>query len=188
VHRDVDRRHVVATTRRRTAHPLADVQHRRLVPPPLADDDPPVELDLLHRPAHGLGRGGVGLVAGTATHEPGRIDRRRLGHPDHLEREQLFHSNLVGDAQPARSKGGREHRRARTARCVSLGAARPTNRAWRISVSYQCRKCRLPVNTMARWWRSATSIAISSRIEPPGWMIAVTPAAAAIWIPSGNGK
>ena len=25
------------------------------------------------------------------------------------------------------------------------------------------------------WWRSATSMAISSRIEPPGWMIAVTP-------------
>ena len=46
----------------------------------------------------------------------------------------------------------------------------------------------MPVKTMARWWRSATSIAISSRIEPPGWMIAVTPAWAAIWIPSGNGK
>ena len=41
---------------------------------------------------------------------------------------------------------------------------------------------------MARWWRSATSIAISSRIEPPGWMIAVTPAPAAAWMPSGNGK
>ena len=47
---------------------------------------------------------------------------------------------------------------------------------------------RRPVNTIARWWRSATSIAISSRIEPPGWMIAVTPALAAIWMPSGNGK
>ncbi len=52
----------------------------------------------------------------------------------------------------------------------------------------QCRKWRRPVNTIARWCRSATSIAISSRIEPPGWMIAVTPALAAIWIPSGNGK
>ena len=45
-----------------------------------------------------------------------------------------------------------------------------------------------PVNTIARWCRSATSIAISSRIEPPGWMIAVTPALAATWMPSGNGK
>src|SRR5450759_5109821 len=52
----------------------------------------------------------------------------------------------------------------------------------------QWRKWRRPVKTMARWWRSATSMAISSRIEPPGWMIAETPAWAAIWIPSGKGK
>jgi hypothetical protein len=56
------------------------------------------------------------------------------------------------------------------------------------SMTGQWRKWRRPVNTIARWCRSATSIAISSRIEPPGWMIAVTPALAAIWIPSGNGK
>ena len=49
-------------------------------------------------------------------------------------------------------------------------------------------KWRRPVKTMAMWWRSATSMAISSRIEPPGWMIAVTPAPAAAWMPSGNGK
>ena len=49
-------------------------------------------------------------------------------------------------------------------------------------------KWRRPVKTMAMWCRSATSIAISSRIEPPGWMIAVTPAWAAAAIPSGNGK
>ncbi len=53
---------------------------------------------------------------------------------------------------------------------------------------HQCLKCRLPVNTIARWCRSATSIAISSRTDPPGWMMAVTPACAAIWMPSGNGK
>ena len=56
------------------------------------------------------------------------------------------------------------------------------------SADRQCRKCRRPVKTIARWWRSATSMAISSRIEPPGWMIAVTPADAAAAIPSGNGK
>ncbi len=44
---------------------------------------------------------------------------------------------------------------------------------------HQWRKWRRPVKTIARWWRSAISIAISSRIEPPGWMIAVTPATAA---------
>ena len=53
---------------------------------------------------------------------------------------------------------------------------------------HQWRKCRRPVKTMARWCRSASSMAISSRIEPPGWMIAVTPADAASWMPSGNGK
>ena len=52
----------------------------------------------------------------------------------------------------------------------------------------QCLKWRRPVKTIAMWWRSAASIAISSRMLPPGWMIAVTPAWAAIWMPSGNGK
>ena len=42
-------------------------------------------------------------------------------------------------------------------------------------ITDQWLKCRLPVNTIARWCRSATSIAISSRMEPPGWMIAVMP-------------
>ena len=129
------------------ADPFADVEHRRLVALALADDDPAGELDLVHRPAHRLGRGRVGLVVGAATHEPGRLDRRGFGDPDHLEREQLFHR-----------------------------------------VEPQWRKWRRPVKTMARWWRSATSIAISSRIEPPGWMIAVTPAPAAAWMPSGKGK
>ena len=55
-------RHVVASGRR-PPDPLADVEHRRLVAFALADDDPPVELDLVHRPAHRLGRRGVGLVA-----------------------------------------------------------------------------------------------------------------------------
>ena len=52
----------------------------------------------------------------------------------------------------------------------------------------QWRKWRRPVKTIARWCRSATSIAISSRREPPGWMIAVTPAIAAWAMASGNGK
>ena len=142
IDRDVHPRHVVAVA---IGPPdaFADVQHRRLVPLALADDDPPGEVDLVHRPAHRLGRRGIRLVLGSAAHEPGRCDGRRLGHADHLEREQLLH---------------------------------------------QCRKCRRPVNTIARWCRSASSIAISSRMEPPGWMIAVTPADAASWMPSGNGK
>src|SRR2546427_808717 len=38
------------------------------------------------------------------------------------------------------------------------------------------------------WLLFAVSIIIASRSEPPGWMIAVTPARAATSMPSGNGK
>ena len=134
---------------------LADVEHRRLVALALADDDPPGDVDLVHRPAHRLGRQPVGAVPVAAAHEARRRDRRRLGDAHHLEGEQLFHRGLRGLESVRRVSG---------------------------------RKCRRPVKTIARWCRSATSMAISSRIEPPGWMIAVTPAPAATWIPSGNGK
>jgi hypothetical protein len=70
---------------------LADVQHRRLVTLPLADDDPPGELDLVHRPAHRLDRRPVGLVLLATAHETRRSKGRRLGDPNHLERKQLFH-------------------------------------------------------------------------------------------------
>ena len=136
---------------------LADEQHRRLVALALADDDRAGELDLVHRPAHRLDRGAVGVVLLASAHEAGGGQRRRLGDPDHLQREQLSTRYLELSAE--------------------LQAA-----------AHQCRKCRFPVNTIAMWWRSATSIAISSRIEPPGWTIAVIPAWAAIWMPSGNGK
>ena len=61
VDRDVDRR-ARRRAGRRPPDALADVEHRRLVALALADDDPAGELDLVHRPAHRLGRGGVGLV------------------------------------------------------------------------------------------------------------------------------
>ena len=62
IDRDVDPRDIVAIGAG-PADPLADVQHRRLVAFALADDDPAGEVDLVHRPAHRLGRGGVGGVA-----------------------------------------------------------------------------------------------------------------------------
>ena len=40
----------------------------------------------------------------------------------------------------------------------------------------QCRKWRIPVNTMAMPAASAAAITSSSRTEPPGWMTAVAPA------------
>jgi hypothetical protein len=154
---DVDPRHL--GVREVAADPLADVEHRGFVALALADDDPAAELDLVHGPAHRLGGRGVRRVALAATHEPRRVDGRRLGDPDHLEGEQLLHRvslSLLGHGARGRRATG------------------------------QCRKWRRPVKTIAMWWRSATSIAISSRIEPPGWMIAVTPAVAAAWIPSGE--
>ena len=51
----------------------------------------PRDVGLVHRPAHRLGRGPVGLVALAAAHEPRGRDRCGLGDADHLEREQLLH-------------------------------------------------------------------------------------------------
>jgi hypothetical protein len=90
VHGDVDPRDVVAV-RAGPPDPLPDVEHRGLVALALADDDPAGEVDLVHRPAHRLGRGGVGAVLVATTHEPRRLDGRGLGDPDHLEREELLH-------------------------------------------------------------------------------------------------
>ena len=100
-------------------------------------------------------------------------DRGRLRHADHLERKEAFHG-----LDPLS-----ELSRARREAAPGTGASAGPDQ-----LAHQWRKCRRPVKTMAMWWRSATSIAISSRMEPPGWMIAVTPAWAAIWMPSGNGK
>ena len=59
VDRDVDSRDVVASAPR-PPDLLADVEHRSLVALALADDDRAGEVDLVHRPAHRLGRGRVG--------------------------------------------------------------------------------------------------------------------------------
>jgi hypothetical protein len=52
----------------------------------------------------------------------------------------------------------------------------------------QCRKWRAPVNTIVSPCSLAAAITSSSRIEPPGWMTALAPAAARTSIPSRNGK
>ena len=52
----------------------------------------------------------------------------------------------------------------------------------------QWRKWRSPVKTMAMPCSSAASITSASRIEPPGWTTASTPASAAASSPSRNGK
>ena len=54
--------------------------------------------------------------------------------------------------------------------------------------SPQCRKWRMPVNTIAMPASSAALMTSSSRIDPPGWITAVAPASAATSSPSENGK
>ena len=117
VDRDVHARDVVAI-RAGPPDPLADVQHRRLVALALADDDPSGEVDLVHRPAHRLGRGRIGGVLLALTHEPRRFDRGGLRHPDHLEREQLLHRSWPSrppsawrELMPEMSAAGEDHRR-----------------------------------------------------------------------------
>ena len=46
----------------------------------------------------------------------------------------------------------------------------------------------MPVNTMAIPAESAAAMTSSSRIDPPGWISAVTPASIAASTPSANGK
>ena len=75
---------------------LADEEHGRLVALPLADDDPPGELDLVHRPAHRLDGRSVRLILLAAAHEPRGSKRRRLSDADHLERKELFHYHHSG--------------------------------------------------------------------------------------------
>ena len=53
---------------------------------------------------------------------------------------------------------------------------------------HQCLKWRSPVKTMAMPCSLAAAMTSSSRIEPPGWMTSVAPAATAPSRPSGNGK
>ena len=52
----------------------------------------------------------------------------------------------------------------------------------------QCLKWRTPVNTIAMPFSSAAAMDSASRIEPPGWITARMPAAAAVSMPSRNGK
>src|SRR5690606_13564211 len=52
----------------------------------------------------------------------------------------------------------------------------------------QWRKCRRPVNTMDMPCSSAAAITSASRMEPPGWITAAMPAAAAASMPSRKGK
>jgi hypothetical protein len=109
---------------------LADVQHRRLVAFALADDDRARHVELVHRPAHRLGRRAIGLMPVAPAHVPRGCDRGRLRDPDHLEGEKLFQglplSRTDRVRQPVRAQGVDEHVSARTLRFVSERAEATT--------------------------------------------------------------
>ncbi len=90
IDRDVDLGRLAAV-RVPPAQLLADVQHRRLVPLALTDDDRRGDVELVHRLAHRLRRGAVGLVTVAPAHVPRARDGGRFGHADHLQREELLH-------------------------------------------------------------------------------------------------
>jgi hypothetical protein len=66
---------------------LADEQHRRLVALALADHDGAVDRQLVHLLAHGIDGGLVGVLLVAAPAQLRGGDRRPLGHPHDLDRQ-----------------------------------------------------------------------------------------------------
>ena len=120
----------------------------------------------------------------------GQVNVRR-GQAD-LERLLLLHADVararavVADEdrrEPGREAAVDEHFDAR----LEVGERRLRDRGAGHEDRAQCRKCRSPVNTIASPSSSAFSMIASSRIAPPGWITAATPAAAAASMPSSKG-
>jgi len=59
---------------------------------------------------------------------------------------------------------------------------------YKLAFEPECRKWRIPVNTIASPASSAAAMTSSSRIDPPGWITAVAPASTAASNPSAKGK
>src|SRR6185312_1389004 len=103
----------------------------------------------------------------------GTLVENQRRHPRAI-REEL--SNLHAHSWRLIHPGGRG---------LDCAARKPLRLAAR---SVQCRKWRVPVNTIATLCASAASITFASFTEPPGWITAVAPASMATSRPSGNGK
>ena len=73
------------------AHLLADIEHRRLVALALADHHSAVYGEAVERRSHRIDRDLIGGPLVPAAHQPGCRERRRLGHPDRLERKVPVH-------------------------------------------------------------------------------------------------
>ena len=89
-----------------------------------------------------------------------------------------------GDDRGADRRAGRGRQSGPPRQVALQGRAEPAA----ATPAPQCRKCLLPVNTIARPCSSAAAITSASRTDPPGCTTAVAPAAATASSPSRNGK
>src|SRR3984957_5929157 len=78
----------------------------------------------------------------------------------------------------------RHSRRLRTLPSQRVFAAAATHDEY----FHQCRKWRMPVNTIAMPCSSAAAMTSASRFEPPGWITDLIPSSATASSPSRNGK
>src|SRR4051794_12568480 len=138
--------------------------------------------DLAMRPADLLPARGVGHVDPRAHH----VGRRRAGllerGDQHLERAP----RLVVGRQPLGRAAGDPDVRA-GAHDARVADDRLPRRARPVALD-QWRKCRRLVKTIATPASCAAATTSSSRTDPPGWMMARTPASIASAGPSANGK
>src|SRR5438309_1769111 len=72
-------------------HLLADVEHGRLVPLALADDDGAADVQGVERLAHRVHRRLIGRLLVASAHQPGRGHRRRLGEADGFQTDVAIH-------------------------------------------------------------------------------------------------
>ena len=74
---------------------LADEQHRRLVEFALPDHHRAVDRQVVQLAPHGIDRRLIGAVLVATPPQACRIDRRALGHPHNLERENALKNETV---------------------------------------------------------------------------------------------
>ena len=86
---------------------LADVEHRRFVPLPLADDDRALNVHDVEDPPHRRDGGLIGGVLVSASHPAGGRERGRLGDTHQLEAEVSIHLGQVSGSELRRRRSRR---------------------------------------------------------------------------------
>ena len=88
-----------------------------------------------------------------------RCARLRLGRGAGIARRHQHFGDARGRRRTSRRARARGRRRRRSDQ----------------DIAHQCRKCRMPVNTIAMSCSSAAAMTSASRLEPPGWITARMP-------------